>query len=169
MIWMVFLTTLNLRWLHTDYKHDEHHEPGEIENTFENRGLDGTLELGHHAIAGMSGVVGLHFENSTFKQPNGVLLPNANTDSQSVYVYEELPINEHKLTLGFRRGNHDVKRNAFTGDGGCSQYLHMPILWRCWWFRRCQKMINLLGKQKKHFRPIMLPSGVFIRLTKIGL
>jgi iron complex outermembrane receptor protein len=49
-----------------------------------------------------------------------VLLPNANTDSQSVYVYEELPINEHKLTLGFRRGNHDVKRNAFTGDGGCS-------------------------------------------------
>ena len=115
-----FFNHFKFKMAHTDYKHDEHHEPGEIENTFENRGLDGTLELGHHAIAGMSGVVGLHFENSTFKQPNGVLLPNANTDSQSVYVYEELPINEHKLTLGFRRGNHDVKRNAFTGDGGCS-------------------------------------------------
>ena len=115
-----FFNHFKFKMAHTDYKHDEHHEPGEIENTFENRGLDGTLELGHHAIAGMSGVVGVHFENSTFKQPNGVLLPNANTDSQSVYVYEELPINEHKLTLGFRRGNHDVKRNAFTGDGGCS-------------------------------------------------
>lgn len=115
-----FFNHFKLKMAHTDYKHDEHHEPGEIENTFENRGLDGTLELGHHAIVGMSGVVGLHFENSTFKQPNGVLLPNANTDSQSVYVYEELPINEHKLTLGFRRGNHDVKRNTFTGDGGCS-------------------------------------------------
>jgi iron complex outermembrane receptor protein len=115
-----FFNHFKFKMAHTHYKHDEHHEPGEIENTFENRGLDGTLELGHHAIAGMSGVVGLHFENSTFKQPNGVLLPNANTDSQSVYVYEELPINEHKLTLGIRRGNHDVKRNAFTGDGGCS-------------------------------------------------
>jgi len=115
-----FFNHFKFKMAHTDYKHDEHHEPGEIENTFENRGLDGTLELGHHAIAGMSGVVGLHFENSTFKQPNGVLLPNANTDSQSVYIYEELPINEHKLTLGFRRGNHDVKRNTFTGDGGCS-------------------------------------------------
>ena len=115
-----FFNHFKFKMAHTDYKHDEHHEPGEIENTFKNRGLDGTLELGHHAIAGMSGVVGLHFENSSFKQPNGVLLPNANTDSQSVYVYEELPINEHKLTLGFRRGNHDVKRNSFTGDGGCS-------------------------------------------------
>ena len=65
---------------HTDYQHDEHHEPGEIEATFKNRGLDGTLELGHHAIAGMSGVVGLHFENTMFKQPTGVLLPNANTN-----------------------------------------------------------------------------------------
>ena len=115
-----FFNHFKFKMAHTDYKHDEHHEPGEIENTFKNRGLDGTLELGHHAIAGMSGVIGLHFENSSFKQPNGVLLPNANTDSQSVYVYEELPINEHKLTLGFRRGNHDVKRNSFTGDGGCS-------------------------------------------------
>jgi iron complex outermembrane receptor protein len=115
-----FFNHFKFKVAHTDYKHDEHHEPGEIENTFKNRGLDGTIELGHHAIAGMSGVVGLHFENSTFKQPNGVLLPNANTDSQSVYVYEELPINEHKLTLGFRRGIHDVKRNSFTGDGGCS-------------------------------------------------
>ena len=115
-----FFNHFKFKMAHTDYKHDEHHEPGEIEATFENRGLDGTLELGHHAIAGMSGVVGFHFENSTFKQPNGVLLPNANTDSQSVYVYEELPINEHKLTLGLRRGNHDVKRNAFTGDGGCN-------------------------------------------------
>jgi len=115
-----FFNHFKFKMAHTDYKHDEHHESGEIENTFKNRGLDGTMELGHHAIAGMSGVVGLHFENSSFKQPNGVLLPNANTDSQSVYVYEELPINEHKLTLGFRRGNHDVKRNSFTGDGGCS-------------------------------------------------
>ena len=115
-----FFNHFKFKMAHTDYKHDEHHEPGEIEATFKNRGLDGTLELGHHAIAGMSGVVGLHFENSTFKQPNGVLLPTANTDSQSVYLYEELPIDEHKLTLGLRSGNHDVKRNAFTGDGGCS-------------------------------------------------
>ena len=115
-----FFNHFKFKMAHTDYQHDEHHEPGEIEATFKNRGLDGTLELGHHAIAGMSGVVGLHFENTMFKQPTGVLLPNANTNSQSLYVYEELPIDEHKLTLGLRRGNHDVKRNAFTGDGGCS-------------------------------------------------
>lgn len=115
-----FFNHFKFKMAHIDYQHDEHHEPGEIEATFKNRGLDGTLELGHHSVAGMSGVVGLHFENTMFKQPTGVLLPNANTNSQSVYVYEELPIDEHKLTLGLRRGNHDVKRNAFTGDGGCS-------------------------------------------------
>jgi iron complex outermembrane receptor protein len=59
------------------------------------------------------------------------LLPTANTDSQSVYVYEELPINEHKLTLGFRRGNHDVKEMLLQVMEGV--HMFTMTLWRCCW------------------------------------
>ena len=114
-----FFNHFKFKMAHTDYRHDEIHG-GEVEAEFRNRGLEGTVELGHHAVAGVSGVIGAQIENSNFKQPIGeAFMPNAGTRSQSLYIYEELPIDEHKITFGARYGDHDVKRNAFTGDGGC--------------------------------------------------
>lgn len=116
-----FFNHFKLKLAHTDYQHQEIESGGDVGTEFKNRGLDGTIELGHHAIAGSSGVVGLQFENTFFQQPVGdALLPNSNTNSQSIYIYEELPIEEHKITFGLRRGNHDVRRSVFVGDGGCT-------------------------------------------------
>jgi iron complex outermembrane receptor protein len=45
-------------------------------------------------------------------------VPNSRTNSQSVYVYEELPLDQHKVTFGLRHGKHDVENKGGESDHG---------------------------------------------------
>jgi iron complex outermembrane receptor protein len=84
-------------------------EDGTINTTFKNQGVDGTFELGHQPILSMKGVMGLQFESGKFQALGAeAFVPSSKTNSQSVYLYEELPINQHKVTFGLRHGEHDV-------------------------------------------------------------
>ena len=103
-----FFDRAKFRAAYTDYIHKEI-EDGSINTTFKNQGVDGTFELGHQAILNMKGVVGLQFENGKFQALGAeAFVPSSNTNSQSAYLYEELPINQHKVTFGLRHGQHDV-------------------------------------------------------------
>ena len=103
-----FFDRAKFRAAYTDYMHKEI-EDGSINTTFKNQGVDGTFELGHQAILNMKGVVGLQFENGKFQALGAeAFVPSSNTNSQSAYLYEELPINQHKVTFGLRHGQHDV-------------------------------------------------------------
>ncbi|MEK9771140.1 MAG: TonB-dependent receptor [Nitrosomonadales bacterium] len=116
-----FFNHFKLKAAYTDYAHKEIESNGQTGSQFLNKGLDTTLELGHHQIIGMSGVVGLQIANTNFRQPTGdSLFPGAHTFNREAYIYEELPITEHKLTFGFRRGQHEVTSGSFTGDAGCT-------------------------------------------------
>ncbi len=103
-----FFDRAKFRAAYTDYIHKEI-ENGAINTIFKNQGVEGTFELGHQPILGIKGIVGAQFENGKFQALGAeAFVPSSKTNSQSVYLYEELPIDKHKVTFGLRHGQHDV-------------------------------------------------------------
>jgi iron complex outermembrane recepter protein len=104
-----FFERAKFRAAYTDYRHHEM-GGGEIHSTFKNKGIDGTFELAHAPLMGLKGILGTQFDNGKFDAiGHEAFLPNSKTNSQSVYVYEELPLNQHKMTFGLRHGKHEVE------------------------------------------------------------
>ena len=106
------LQKLKLRMAHTNYQHVEL-EDGEVGTTFKNRGMEGSLEAAHVPWAGINGVVGYQFQNTRFQAlGEEAFVPGVVTQSQALYVYEELPIDQHKITFGGRFGETSVNSRA---------------------------------------------------------
>lgn len=109
---------------HTDYEHKEL-EGSEVGTTFNNHGIQGSLEAAHGAIAGVNGVIGYQFTDTDFSAlGEEAFVPSVNTETQALYVYEELPIasnanKQHKITFGARFGHDSVnsKTDANFGTG----------------------------------------------------
>jgi iron complex outermembrane receptor protein len=104
-----FFERAKFKAAYTDYRHHEM-GGGEIHTTFKNKGIDGTFELMHVPLLGLKGVIGTQFDSGKFDAiGHEAFTPNSKTNSQSVYVYEELPLNQHKMTFGLRHGKHEVE------------------------------------------------------------
>ncbi len=121
------INRVKFRMAYTDYEHVELAD-GEPETVFENRGVEGTFEAGHAPLSTglglMQGVVGLQFQNTNFEATGEeAFVPSTNTQSQALYLYEELPLsvtdNKLKLTAGARFGHTavDSKDDARFGAG----------------------------------------------------
>ncbi|OGV76737.1 MAG: TonB-dependent receptor [Methylotenera sp. RIFCSPLOWO2_02_FULL_45_14] len=113
-----------LRLAHTDYQHQEL-ENGEVGTTFKNRGIEGSVEVGHAKIGNITGVVGFQFNNTNFEAlGDEAFVPGVNTQNKAIYVYEELPINQHKITFGGRIGHTSVdsKTDAKFGAGQSNNF-----------------------------------------------
>lgn len=111
------LQKLKLRMAHTDYQHVEL-EDGVVGTTFKNRGVQGSLEATHAPIAGINGVLGYQFQNTRFQAlGEEAFVPSVTTQDQSVYLYEEYAINQHKLTFGGRTGQTTVNSADSTNFG----------------------------------------------------
>lgn len=109
-----FFESAKFKAAYTDYQHHEK-EGSEIHTTFKNKGINGTLELTHIPMLGLKGVIGTQFDNGRFDAlGHEAFVPNSKTNSQSLYLYEELPLNQHKVTFGLRHGRHNV---ASAGGG----------------------------------------------------
>lgn len=103
---------LKLRMAHTDYQHVEL-EDGLVGTTFKNRGMEGSVEATHVPLAAINGVVGYQFQNTRFQAlGEEAFVPNVVTQSQALYLYEELPIDKHKITFGGRFGETSVNSTA---------------------------------------------------------
>ena len=114
-----FFERAKFRAAYTDYRHHEM-GGGEIHSTFKNKGIDGTFELAHAPLMGLKGILGAQFDNGKFDAiGHEAFLPNSKTNSQSLYVYEELPLNQHKMTFGLRHGKHEVESK---GGGEDAQF-----------------------------------------------
>jgi iron complex outermembrane recepter protein len=119
-----FIHRVKFRLAHTDYQHQEL-EDGAVGTTFKNRGLEGSFEAGHRNIGNLNGVIGYQFSNTNFEAlGDEAFVPNVNTQTQAVYVYEELALGgskeaPHKLTFGGRLGHTQVdsKDSATFGVG----------------------------------------------------
>lgn len=102
------INRVKVRMAHTDYEHSEI-DAGIIGTTFTNRGLEGSFEAGHAKLGNLSGVVSYQFSNTNFEAlGDEAFVPSVNTQNQSFYLYEELGINEHKITFGGRLGHSQV-------------------------------------------------------------
>jgi iron complex outermembrane recepter protein len=107
---------------YTDYRHHEM-DAVEIHTTFKNRGIDGTFELAHVPLLGLKGVIGTQFDSGKFDAiGHEAFIPNSKTNSQSVYLYEELPLNQHKVTFGLRHGKHEVESKGGEPDEQASKF-----------------------------------------------
>jgi len=96
------ISRVKLRLGNTNYQHQEI-EDGQIGTTFKNKGLQGSLEAEHAKIGNISGVVGVQFQNTDFQAlGDEAFIPKTNTDTKAVYVYEELPMDALKLSVGGR-------------------------------------------------------------------
>jgi iron complex outermembrane recepter protein len=114
-----FFERAKFRAAYIDYRHHEM-GGGEIHSTFKNKGIDGTFELAHAPLMGLKGILGTQFDNGKFDAiGHEAFLPNSKTNSQSLYVYEELPLNQHKMTFGLRHGKHEVESK---GGGEDAQF-----------------------------------------------
>ncbi len=112
-----FFERAKFKAAYTDYRHHEM-DAVEIHTTFKNRGVDGTFELAHVPLLGLKGVIGTQFDSGKFDAiGHEAFLPNSKTNSQSVYVYEELPLNQHKMTFGLRHGKHQVESKGGGEEG----------------------------------------------------
>ncbi len=103
---------VKFRIAHTDYEHKEL-EGTEVGTTFTNRGLEGSLELGHSNIGPLQGVLGYQFSNTNFAAlGDEAFVPSVNTQNKALYFYEELPLGngelKHKVTFGGRLGHTTV-------------------------------------------------------------
>ena len=108
---------VKFRLAHTDYEHKEL-EDGIIGTTFKNRGLEGNIEAGHSPLAGLNGVFGFQFGNTNFEAiGEEAFVPSVNTQNKAVYVYEEFPLDQHKITFGGRLGHTTVDSKNSTAFG----------------------------------------------------
>jgi iron complex outermembrane recepter protein len=102
------INRVKFRMAHTDYEHVEL-EGAEVGTTFKNRGVEGSFEAGHAPIGNLSGVIGYQFSNTNFEAlGEEAFVPSVNTQNKALYLYEELAINQHKITFGGRLGNTSV-------------------------------------------------------------
>jgi iron complex outermembrane receptor protein len=93
---------LKFKLAHTDYQHQEI-DSGVVGTTFKNRGVEGSLEAGHANIGNLKGVLGIQFQNSNFEAlGDEAFVPAVNTQSKALYIYEELPLDQLKISLGGR-------------------------------------------------------------------
>jgi iron complex outermembrane receptor protein len=101
---------------HTDYQHQEI-EDGSVGTTFKNRGLEGSFEAGHTSIGNLKGVLGFQFQNSNFEAlGDEAFVPSVNTQNKALYVYEELPLDQLKLSFGGRIEHVTLDAGAFKDD-----------------------------------------------------
>jgi iron complex outermembrane receptor protein len=111
-----FFEKAKFKAAYTDYRHHEM-DAVKIHTTFKNRGIDGTFELTHVPLLGLKGVIGTQFDSGKFDAiGDEAFIPNSKTNSQSVYIYEELPLNQHKMTFGLRHGKHEVESKGGEPD-----------------------------------------------------
>ena len=116
---------IKFRLAHTDYQHQEI-EGGSVATTFKNRGIEGSIEAGHAKIGNISGLVGLQFQNTNFAALGlEAFVPSSNTQSQGLYVYEELPIDQLKLSFGARTDHTSVRAGELKGDAATNNSFNL--------------------------------------------
>ena len=108
-----FITGVKFKLSRTDYEHQEL-DLGVVGTSFTNQGWDALLEVKHHVANQSSSVIGLQLHRSTFGATGEeALVPTVKTDSDAIYVLEELPwmLDGHllKVSLGGRLENTQVE------------------------------------------------------------
>jgi iron complex outermembrane receptor protein len=109
----------------TDYQHKEL-EDGTVASTFKNQANDIRLELGHRAVVGWKGLVGLQWEYSDLNvlSEEEPLMPRTKSPKLGLFVLEETRLGTGTVRLGGRIEQAQVKADrtfsvgAYGNPGG---------------------------------------------------
>lgn len=108
------VSSVKFKFGKTDYKHTEL-DAGAPATDFKNRGHEGRLELTHGNVGPLKGAFGVQFHQFDFSALGAeAFVPTTKTDSKAVFLYEELPLGNLKLTFG---GRHERTEVGSQGGG----------------------------------------------------
>ena len=113
------LDNVTLRAAYTDYQHDEL-EGDEIGTSFEQTGLDTRLHLGHRAIAGWTGTLGVQYTDLDLEAIGAeAYIPPAQTTGLAAFLVEQQQFGDWTVDFGGRleRQEIDVEAAARDYDG----------------------------------------------------
>jgi iron complex outermembrane receptor protein len=101
--------TLRYKFGYTDYRHTEL-DNGIPATTFLNESFENRLELKHHAIAGIKGMVGFQSTNSKFTVLGSeAIVPNADIASYAVFLLESLEHGNVTYQVGGRAEQQTIR------------------------------------------------------------
>lgn len=102
----------------TDYRHTEFEPDGASGARFENRGVEGRIELPHRSIGGFSGVLGLQLASAETTGSGEGELPRTQTQNWALFVVEERRFDALRLELGLRYedADYDVEASYESGE-----------------------------------------------------
>ena len=122
----------------SDYEHTEF-EGSEAGTVFKNRGYDSRVEIVHNKIGLLEGAVGFQSGASDFSALGAeAFLPSTTTNTNSGFIFEEIPLGNLRLQFGGRFDYQTVKakenpsfgpadsRNDLTGSGSAG-LVYKPI------------------------------------------
>ena len=121
------ISRAKVKFAYTDYQHVEL-ENGVPGTTFKTNGYEGTVELGHAKLGLLEGVIGYQFHNSDFEAlGDEAFVPRTQTSSQSLYLYEELPLEALKLSSGLRVESLKIESDGGGKFGAADTHRFMPV------------------------------------------
>ena len=105
---------------HTDYGHREI-ESGRVNTTFRNKGNEARAEVKHGKLGPLEGTVGLSFNDFGFSALGAEsFVPQTYTRSRGVFLHEELPLGDWKLSGGVRSERSRVSTDALSRTFGAT-------------------------------------------------
>ncbi|WP_239251132.1 TonB-dependent receptor, partial [Candidatus Nitrotoga sp. M5] len=103
-----FVQEVKFKYNHTDYLHNEL-EDGEIATTFKNKGYETRIDATHAKLGPFTGAFGVQLSNTDSSAlGEEAFLPQVNTDTKALYIYEEAKFGNVKLTAGGRNEHTTV-------------------------------------------------------------
>ncbi len=114
------IQTVRVKWGLTNYRHDEL-DGGTINTTFLSGGHDARLELVHRDVGRLKGLFGLQSSAQNLTA-NGseAFLPGTRNEAVAWFVYEELDLQQVRLSAGVRRDAVKVNAGAFVDASGAA-------------------------------------------------
>lgn len=94
---------IKLRAAHNNYKHTEFEASGAAGTLFDSKASEARIELHRNASAESRDVLGLQFSNRDFSAiGEETIVPKTKTNTQSLFLVQQLLINQNKIELGGR-------------------------------------------------------------------
>jgi iron complex outermembrane receptor protein len=97
------ISRFRFRLGHNDYQHEEIEESGAVATTFKQKATEGRFELGHGAIGGVTGTIGLQLQNRDMSAlGDEALFPKTRSRATGVFIVEQKDLGAWILDAGVR-------------------------------------------------------------------
>ena len=117
-----FFASVHAKLSHTDYRHTEY-EGAEAGTTFANRSDDLRIEARHQKIGNVEGLIGFTSERNRFSADGEeAFAPHSRTQSNALFLHEELGTSWGRLSFGARTEQTKVTSLGYPDDPSITRF-----------------------------------------------